>query len=87
MRMSKKGDYKMKSKKIVCPKCGNALTFYTKEKYKGTCNFYFRTDGKEAENGCMYENATHKLTSQFVFCNECDSKVGKVIGLLIDDGN
>lgn len=64
--------------KLICPKCGNDLTFYTKERYSGTCNFYFRTDDKEADNTDLYSNANHKYTHKFVFCAECDSRVGKI---------
>ena len=64
--------------KFICPKCGNELNFYTKERYSGTCNCYFRTDGKIPENGEMHAYANHKYTSKFVFCTDCDSKVGKI---------
>ena len=69
-------------KEIICPKCGNNLTFYTKERYRGTCNYYFQTDGKEAYNSEMYDYAEHTPTSKFVFCADCDSKVGKIEELL-----
>lgn len=70
---------KMLSKeKLVCSHCGNDKEFYTKESYKGKCKTYFRTDGKEAENGSMYEYAKHKLISKFIFCSKCDSRVCKV---------
>lgn len=65
-------------KELVCPHCGNNEEFYTKEKYKGYCNYYFRTDNKEADNGNMYEFAKHSFKSKFVFCAECDKKVCKV---------
>lgn len=43
----------MKKSELVCKHCGNTEEFYTKERYKGTCHAYFRTDGKEAENGVI----------------------------------
>lgn len=68
----------MKKSELVCKHCGNTEEFYTKERYKGTCHAYFRTDGKEAENGDLYANASHSLTSKFIYCAECDSRVCKV---------
>ena len=65
-------------RKLKCPKCGNETEFYTKERYSGTCDFYFRTDGKESENTDMYSNAEHKYRSKYIFCAECDSKVRKI---------
>ncbi|RHO23809.1 hypothetical protein [Amedibacterium intestinale] len=65
-------------KELVCPHCENDKEFYTKESYKGKCKVYFRSDGKETENGSMYEYAEHKLISKFVFCAECDRRVCKV---------
>ena len=64
--------------KLICPKCGNNLTFYTKEKYSGTCNCCFRTDGKDADNTSLYSNANHKYASKFIFCADCDAKVSKL---------
>ena len=63
---------------LKCPKCGNTTEFYSKERYKGECDVYFRTDGKDAENGDMYAYAEHSYRSKFIFCAECDAKVGKV---------
>lgn len=63
---------------MKCPKCGNEVEFYTKERYKGTCYTRFRTDGKEAENCDLYEYAEHTYKSKFVFCNDCDAKVCKI---------
>jgi hypothetical protein len=60
----------MKKSELVCKHCGNTEEFYTKERYKGTCYAYFRTDGQEAENGDLYTN--------FIYCAECDSRVCKV---------
>lgn len=65
-------------KHLQCSKCGNSEVFYIKERYRGTCNFYFRPDGKDADNTELYGNAIHYSTSKFVFCSECDAKVGKV---------
>lgn len=63
---------------IKCPKCGNTLEFYAKERYKGTCNFYFRTDGKITWNGEMYDHAEHKYRSKYIFCSVCDARAGTV---------
>ena len=63
---------------IRCKKCGNTKEFYMKEKYKGTCDFYFRTDKTKADNSEMYDYAQHSYRSKFIFCADCDSKVGKI---------
>ncbi|MGN0428032.1 MAG: hypothetical protein ACI4F0_09550 [Agathobacter sp.] len=63
---------------IKCPKCGNEMEFYTKERYKGTCNAYFRAYGADAENGSMYDNAEHSYRSKFIFCAECDARVDTI---------
>lgn len=71
----------MKKSKLKCKHCGNTEEFYTKERYKGICECYFRADGKETENGHLYETAEHSLRSKYVFCGECNSKVCKVEAL------
>ncbi len=63
---------------LKCTKCGNTMSFYTKERYKGECDVFFNTDGSDAENGDMYAYAEHTYRSKFVFCAECNAKVGKV---------
>ena len=67
--------------KLKCTKCGNTTEFYKKERYKGTCDYRFRTDGEEAENGDMYDNAVHSLRSKYIFCAMCNAKV-KAIDLV-----
>lgn len=64
--------------KLKCQKCGNNENFYVKEKYKGRCLYFFRTDGEESENGEMYQSACHSLASKFIYCTECDAKVKKL---------
>lgn len=63
---------------LKCPKCGNELEFYTKERYKGICDYYFRTDGERAYNAEMYDYAIHTYRSKFVFCTYCDARVCKI---------
>ena len=65
-------------KKLQCPKCGNGEVFYIKERYKGTCNFYFRADGKNADNADLYSNAEHSCIGKFIYCAECDARVRKI---------
>lgn len=68
----------MKKKDIVCKNCGNDTDFYVKERYTGTCNACFRTDNEVPDNTEMYDAATHKLTSKFVYCADCNCKVCKI---------
>lgn len=63
---------------LKCPKCGNENEFYTKDRYKGTCEVYFRADGELANNSEMYDYAEHSHRSKFVFCADCDARVCKV---------
>jgi len=63
---------------LKCSECGNTEEFYTKERYKGTCNHYFRTDKEDAENSDMYAYAEHSYRSKFIFCAECNAKVGTI---------
>ena len=41
-----------------CPYCGSEQ-YYIKQSFKGTCCYHIRFDGKEAENGDLWDN-THK---------------------------
>lgn len=63
---------------LKCSKCGNTEEFYAKERYKGTCNHYFRTDKECVENSDMYTYAEHSYFSKFIFCAECNAKVGTI---------
>ena len=73
-------------KRLKCRKCGNDKEFYVKERFKGRCLFFFRTDGGESENGEIYQNADHSLVSEFIYCAECDAKVTKLaVGEEISD--
>ena len=65
----------MEKVNLVCEHCGNDKEFYTRERYSGTCNVFFRTDDKEADNTCMYDAAQHKLSSKYIYCAECDRKI------------
>lgn len=61
-----------------CPYCGNDDKYYRKETYKGYCEFAERFDGKEAENGDMYESAISKLKSKFAYCSQCNRKIAEL---------
>lgn len=63
---------------LKCPKCGNETEFYTKERYKGTYEFYFGADGTPTNNTEMYDHADHSYRSKFVFCADCDARVCKI---------
>lgn len=66
---------------LVCNHCGNDKEFYTRERYSGTCNVFFRTDDEEPDNTCMYDGARHKLLSKYIYCEECGRKVCSVADL------
>ena len=66
-------------------KCGNEEAFYTKESFKGNCNCYYNANGEmicdswgKFDNSGMYDSAESKHTSRFIYCAECDKKVGKI---------
>lgn len=66
------------SKKIKkCPYCGSE-EYYIKQSYRGTCNYYMRFDGGEADNALMYDNSQFKNTSKYVWCSECNRKLFKL---------
>lgn len=54
---------------------GRDTAVHARERYSGTCNVFFRTDEKEADNTCMYDAAQHKLLSKYINCAECDRKI------------
>lgn len=60
-----------------CPYCGGE-EYYIKQSYKGTCKYNIRFDGKEAENGDMYENTEYINTSKYAWCNECNKRLFKL---------
>jgi len=71
-------------KKILtkCPYCGSE-EYYIKQSFKGTCNYVFRFDGDEADNGHIHENAQYKDTSKYAYCVGCNKKLFK---LGVEDG-
>ena len=73
--------------KLRCPKCGNTVTFYIKERYTGTCEMNFRTDNIEPDNTNLYSNTSHKVSSKFVYCRECNSKVTTIDSILWKQSN
>lgn len=56
-----------------CPYCGSE-EYYIKQSYTGKCNYFLRFDGKEAENGEMWENSQFKNISKYAWCRECGKK-------------
>lgn len=60
-----------------CPQCGSE-EYYIKQSYKGTCNYYMRFDGKEADNGDMHEGADYKNTSKYAWCANCYKNLFKL---------
>ncbi|MBQ7067032.1 MAG: hypothetical protein IJN92_09470 [Lachnospiraceae bacterium] len=72
--MAKKIHYTKEMKE--CPYCGND-EFYIKQAYSGTCNYYMRFDMKneKAENGEMYQSATHKDLTKYAYCSDCNKRL------------
>ena len=60
-----------------CPYCGSE-EYYIKQSFKGTCNYYMRFDGKEADNGEMWENSSIKNTSKYARCSNCNKRLFKI---------
>jgi len=60
-----------------CPYCGSE-EYYIKQSFKGTCEYIFRFDGKEAENGHIHDNIQYKNTSKYAYCSECDKRLFKI---------
>lgn len=60
-----------------CPYCG-CETFYTKERVCGQITVRHNFGGSEADNSEMYEGIAYKYASKFIFCNECNKKIGKL---------
>lgn len=66
------------SKDIVCcPYCGSE-EYYIKQYAHGSINYNVRFDGKEADNGEMYDLLTIKNTSKYAWCNECGKRLFKL---------
>ena len=70
--MAKKIQYNENMKE--CPYCG-CEEFFVLQSYSGTCECRFRYDGEEAENGDMYEFATHKDKTKYAHCSDCRKRL------------
>ena len=57
-----------------CLYCGND-EFYIRQSYYGTCEYNYRFDGKDAENGEMWQNATMKDLTKYAYCNNCHKRL------------
>lgn len=60
-----------------CPYCGSE-EYYIRQSFKGTCNYYIRFDGKETDNGSMYENSSYKNISKYAWCSKCGKRLFKL---------
>lgn len=60
-----------------CPYCGSE-EYYIKQSFKGTCDYNIRFDGKETENGHMWDDAIYKNTSKYAWCRECGKRLFKL---------
>lgn len=57
-----------------CPYCGSEQ-YYIKQSFKGTCCYHIRFDGKEAENGELWDNTSFKNTSKYAWCSDCNKRL------------
>lgn len=57
-----------------CPYCGGE-EFYILQSYSGTCYYRVRFDGEEADNGDMYDSATHNSLRKYAYCCDCDKRL------------
>lgn len=62
-----------------CPYCGNE-SYYIKQSIKGTCDFYVRFDGEEAENGHIHDNLEYTNIVKYARCGKCDKRLFKLEG-------
>ena len=69
---------------MQCPFCG-CDTFYSKDYITGATITYHRYDGKETENGQMYEHVKH-TTGKYAYCTDCDKRLFNMeTGKLLND--
>lgn len=59
-----------------CPHCGHD-TYYIVSTVSGRSHFHARYDGKDTDNGGMYEGLTHK-DHKWAKCSECEKRIFKV---------
>lgn len=57
-----------------CPFCGGK-EYYTKGYIQGPCYYNERFDGKEAENGEMYESTVYTPGAR-AYCTDCKAYLG-----------
>lgn len=59
-----------------CPYCG-CETFYYKQFMSGTCIYYERYDGDNAnvDNSTMHDNLSYRPVGKFAYCEDCDKRV------------
>ncbi len=60
-----------------CPHCGSE-EYIIKQRYSGICHYGMRFDGKEANNGEMWESASFRNTSEYAWCRECGKRLFKL---------
>lgn len=60
-----------------CPYCEHD-EYFTKETYKGTCEFRFRYDQGEADNSDMFDGAVYKRASKYAWCCKCYKRLFKL---------
>lgn len=57
-----------------CPYCGND-EYYIHQRISGRTEFKARYDGKEADNGDIYDGLDYKDIGKFAYCTECRKRV------------
>lgn len=57
-----------------CPHCGSE-EYYVVCHMKGQANYYYRFDGKSANNSELHTHLDYKC-NKTMFCSDCDRKLG-----------
>ena len=60
-----------------CPHCGNEEEYYSKDYVKGSTKTNYRFDGKETENGDMYQHLSHN-NGKYAYCSSCHKRLFEI---------
>lgn len=60
-----------------CPYCGHD-EYYVNYRYSGVGAYRHRFDGKEAENGDMYDCLKDTVVGKFAYCCNCNKRIFRI---------
>lgn len=60
----------------LCPHCGSAKGFFTKDRISGSTITKFNYDKTEYDNSEMYDGICHTLGKK-MYCLDCEKYIGK----------